>query len=173
MCCNGTWAGGYVYYNGIHGFQIYYVNRGVLYNPSSGCGSGCGSGCNSGSGSGSGSGTESGDGSEGGNGSGGSIISSGSQEVGGDGDVTIIFYWEPSTSVSFKAGYRIEFHPSANRKLDKIENSTLSLSYNGNKLFTLDGNISYSYEEINPVTNNVIDSGVVDLGLQIPYVTIP
>lgn len=170
MCQNGIWEGGYIYYyDNLGHLEKYYASREELYRPNAGSGSGSDSGCGSGCGSGSGSD----DGSEGGNGSGGTITSSGSQVVGGDGDVTISFYWKPSTGVTFKAGYEITPHPSGNRQLNKIEESTLSFSYNGNKVFTLDGNISVSYTEIDPTTNMLIDAGVVRVGLQTSYVTIP
>lgn len=167
MCKNGSWEGGYIFYYDTHGhLEKYYASRGELYNPNAGCGSG------SGSESGSGSGGESGDGSEGGNGSGGDIISSGSVTVGSNDDFDIVFHWEPSTSVTFKAGYRFEEHFAVNKQFDKIENCTLSLSYNGNKLFTLDGDITYSYNEIDPITHMLEAGGTKRLGLQIPYVTI-
>ena len=78
----------------------------------------------------------------------------------------------PATGVSNVWADGNDPHPSGNRQLDKIENSTLSISWNGNGLFTLDGDITYSYVEINPITHELIDAGVVRLGLQTPYVSV-
>jgi hypothetical protein len=170
MCENGIWESGYVQGYDKDGIPItYYISGAQAGNGGSGSGSGSSSGSGSGSESGgSGSGSESG-----GSGSGyGLHLTAGEQVVGCDGNVDIVFHWEPHSAVTIEAGYRIDPHPSGNIVLDKIERSTLSVSWNGNNLFTLDGNITYSYNKINPITNCVLEHRELTLGLQIPYVSI-